>query len=104
MLVNYTEVAVKQLMPKAVEKIKIQGSNSCLCELCLEDIAASALNKLPPNYVSSRRGVILTEAQIKQLGGEQRILAAIMSASLTVSNNPRHGVDRDLGDLIRDRK
>lgn len=94
---------MKQLMSKAVEKIKEDDSSACLCEICLEDIAANALNKLPPSYVSSRQGVALTEVQIKQLGGEQRILAAIMSAALLVSQNPRHSIDRDLGDLINKR-
>lgn len=103
MLVNYTEIAVKHLMPKAMERIKAEYSSSCLCDICLEDITAIALNKLPPNYVSSRQGVALTEVQIKQLGGEQRILAAIMNAALMVSGNPRHGIDRDLGDLVKNK-
>ncbi len=103
MLVNYAEKAVNQLMANVVEKIREQDAGACLCEICLEDVAASALNQLPPLYASSEPGDLVTESQLNELGGEQKIMAAIMNAAQIITKNPRHGIDRDIEDLVRDK-
>jgi hypothetical protein len=50
-LKNYMEEIVLNLMEGVLDDI-----NMCKCELCVKDIAALALNDLPPKYIVSEKG------------------------------------------------
>lgn len=61
LLKNFTEIAVKELLPDVLEKYSKNYPGLCTCEKCLEDVMAIALNRLPPRYVSTDKGSILTQ-------------------------------------------
>ena len=63
----------------------------CKCEICVEDIKAYALNRLPAKYVSTVNGELFT--RITQELECQPIVdldVAIIKAIQHVSSNPRH--------------
>ncbi|MGQ9556896.1 MAG: late competence development ComFB family protein [Desulfurispora sp.] len=92
MLINCTELAVKELLPEVLEQYKRTYGQVCTCQRCQEDIMALALNYLPPHYVATEKGYILTNVHLQQLGGRTAVLAQLCHAAHRVMENPRHNV------------
>lgn len=90
MLKNYSEVAVQALLNEVVDNYQKKNLGICTCESCLEDIAAAALNRLPPRYAVTEKGKIYTSVAFEQIGGKAEVIAAIIHALAIVSKNPRH--------------
>lgn len=81
-LVNATEITVFEQLNKILDQRDI-----CKCERCKLDIAAVALNNLPPNYVVSTEGEV-----IKAISPQLRIdvQRQIEQAIARVSARPHH--------------
>lgn len=65
----------------------IQRFNACSCDRCRCDVAACALNRLPPKYV------IATPARLVQAEREiplNTVMDALIKAVIAVRANPRH--------------
>lgn len=90
MIINYPKVAVQTLLDEVLENYASQNPGTCKCERCRDDIMALALNNLPPKYVVTERGSIITHVVYEQAGGKAQVVAAITSAIQKVRNNPRH--------------
>lgn len=84
---NYMEDLVFQRLAEVLDNHR----NVCTCERCRYDIAAIALNFLPPRYVVTSQGE--TFARVKSL--EQQfnvdVVTAISHAIQLVSSQPHHG-------------
>ncbi len=85
-LKNCMEEVVQDKMDIVLE----QYPDCCRCGQCRADIAALALNQLPPRYVSTRRGDVLVRASEMTAEGEVMVVKAIAKAIETVSKNPHH--------------
>jgi competence protein ComFB len=64
--------------------------NSCTCEKCVMDIAAIALNDLPPKYIVSEKGELYSKINALKQQFEVDVIAAITKAAVLVKRNPRH--------------
>ncbi|MEG6585548.1 late competence development ComFB family protein [Dendrosporobacter sp. 1207_IL3150] len=88
-LKNYMEDLVFEQLDRVINS----HQGVCKCEKCKYDIAALALNYLPPRYVVSDRGETYT--RIKSL--EQQFLVDIMSSitlAITIVNGrPKHNAE-----------
>ena len=62
----------------------------CDCEHCRNDIVAYALNQLPPRYVVSHSGNLISKADSLRTQKMTDIQAAIIRGSQIVSQHPRH--------------
>ena len=82
---NYMEdsvlAAMKQILP---------GLKMCLCERCWCDIAALALNELPPKYIVTRKGQLYTKLNIFEQQFSVDITTAIIKSAEFVAQRPRH--------------
>lgn len=81
-LVNLVEQLVADRLDGAFDKF-----NCCRCDKCRRDVAALALNALPPQYVVAEPEEIpklLEEAPAKD------IPTALVKAILQIKNNPKH--------------
>ncbi|MFZ5633848.1 MAG: late competence development ComFB family protein [Bacillota bacterium] len=78
-LINATEITLFEQLNKIMEKRDI-----CKCERCKLDIAAIALNNLPPNYVVSTEGEVIKaiSPQLK-IDVQRQLEAAIAKVSAT---------------------
>lgn len=65
----------------------------CTCEKCRDDIAALALNKLKPRYVSSRMGDLFTRTELMDSKLRTAIVVNIAEAAEKVAVQPRHERD-----------
>ena len=90
MVYNYTENAVRRMLPEVLKDYRKTNPQMCACDLCREDIMALALNQLPPHYVVSEEGAIFTSVSFEQIGGKAQVVAAITRAAALVAKKPRH--------------
>jgi competence protein ComFB len=81
-LVNLVELMVTERLDDAFEKF-----SCCRCDKCRKDVAAIALNLLPPNYVVTEPEKV---PELMSQGASQAISAALVKAILQVRGNPRH--------------
>ncbi|HEX9060696.1 MAG TPA: late competence development ComFB family protein [Clostridia bacterium] len=82
---NYMEVIVFNLMNEVLPDI-----NVCTCEKCRLDIAAIALDDLPPKYIVTEKGELYTKIDTLQQQFEVDVISAITKAAVLVKRNPRH--------------
>lgn len=64
--------------------------NMCTCEQCRLDIAAIALNSLPPRYVVTSKGASYARADLLEMQKYVDIIGAITKAIKLVKEHPRH--------------
>lgn len=66
--------------------------NVCRCEQCRLDIAALALNKLPPRYVVTAKGASYAKADFLGIQKYVDVIGAVNRAIELVQKHPRHNI------------
>ena len=61
-----------------------------LCDQCRSDIAAHALNHLPPRYVATQSGGAISKADSLRIQHLTDVRTAIILAAQVVKEYPRH--------------
>lgn len=84
-LKNIMEVAVE----RALADVR-RHYDFCSCEQCHLDIAALALNKLPPRYVVTGRGDAYGRAELLATQNELDLFSVVLEAVKKVQASPRH--------------
>lgn len=84
-LKNYMEEVVFNLIDSVLDDIDM-----CKCELCIKDIAALALNSLPPKYIVSEKGELYSKVNSLRSQFEVDVISAITKAAVLVKKTPRH--------------
>ncbi len=82
---NYMEEIVYNQMKEVLNDI-----NMCTCEKCVMDIAAIALNTLPPKYIVTEKGELYSKVNALGQQFEVDVVAAITKAAVLVKRKPRH--------------
>ncbi|GAV23092.1 late competence development ComFB family protein [Carboxydothermus pertinax] len=82
---NYTEEVVDEILQEILPKQDI-----CTCERCLLDIKAIALNQLPPRYVVTDKGEVITRLNFTKVADRTEVLTAVLKAIEKVRKNPSH--------------
>ena len=85
-IVNVMEEMVRNKLNERLEK-----TDCCKCEKCVDDMMAIALNRLPSKYVSTPRGELFSRVGSSlEKQNSLDIEFAVVSAIEFVSNHPRH--------------
>ncbi len=82
---NYMEEIVFGQMKEVLNDI-----NVCTCDKCILDIAAIALNDLPPKYIVTEKGELYSKLNTLSQQFEVDVVAAITKAAVLVKRKPRH--------------
>ncbi len=82
---NYMEDVVEHMIDPVLEKV-----THCDCKKCKMDIAAMALNDLPPRYVVTEKGEVYLKVNELMQQFEVDVTAAIIKAAVMVDKNPKH--------------
>jgi competence protein ComFB len=82
---NYMEEVVFNQMKEVLTDI-----NMCTCEKCMLDVAAIALNDLPPKYLVTEKGELYSKINTLAQQFDVDVIAAITKAALLVKRRPRH--------------
>jgi competence protein ComFB len=82
---NYMEELVYGQLDDVLEDISM-----CKCNKCKMDVAAIALNDLPPKYIVTEMGEIYSKLNILSQQFEVNVVSAITKAAILVKRRPRH--------------
>lgn len=85
-LYNYMEETVLRYIDQVLEKY----NNICKCEKCILDMAAIALNNLPPEYTVTDKGKLFTKVKEMEAQHGVNIIREVTKAVEIVSKNPKH--------------
>lgn len=85
-LQNYMEL----LMWQRLDDVLDGHPGLCRCEKCRYDIAALAMNFLPPRYVVTDKGQIFTKIKALEQQFTIDIITAITHAATIVNRSPHH--------------
>lgn len=83
---NYIEKIVRQELDKLYQDDK----DLCRCDLCYRDIMTLTLNKLPPMYVSSDVGHIMTMYNLTKDQLHAKVVVELLRAIEQVKKSPKH--------------
>ncbi len=84
-LQNLMEGTVEQVVEEYMAK-----QNMCTCEQCRKDVAALALNNLPPRYIVTPKGASYSQADLLEIQKYVDVIGAINKAIKLVKDHPRH--------------
>lgn len=65
-----------------------EGTNYCKCDSCRMDVAAYALNRLPPQYVQSLKGKVLYQFESSQTQRDIEVTVAVSNGIEIVGKSP----------------
>ena len=85
-LINYMETLVWQHLPEQLAN----HADACNCKHCQYDIAALALNFLPPRYVVTDKGQTLSMVKSLDQQFYVDIIAGLTNAIILVKARPHH--------------
>lgn len=90
LVVDYVFENIMELVVKNQVEDMMERSNQCHCDKCKMDVMALVLNKIPPKYVATNKGALITRVQSYSRQGTADLTAAITAAMETVRNFPLH--------------
>lgn len=96
-LTNYMEEVVE----RNLDTIMAKFPSCCKCEECRRDIAALALNNLPPRYISSFKGDIFARVNEMEVQHLVEVIQQIAQAIKIVTAHPRHKVKSEAEDAAK---
>ena len=67
-----------------------QTTDYCKCDQCKIDIAAFALNRLPPRYVHSLAGELIHKFDASTIQMDAEITACVYNAIVRIGEDPNH--------------
>jgi len=87
---NYMEEIVLEMIGEILNDIKM-----CSCDRCKIDVAAKALNDLPPQYIVTRKGEVYSKINNLRAQFEVDVISAITKAAILVKRYPNHDQTRE---------
>lgn len=90
LVINYSEIAVQEIIGQLYDSYKKEGHSICGCLCCRNRVIALALNSLQPLYVTSEVEYALARAHFDKIPERARLIAAVMDSIREVSLNPVH--------------
>lgn len=84
---NVMEKIVEDELARLIETGSYKG---CTCLKCHADIMALALNQLPPKYVVSEKGKLISQIEATLPQNKADNIAAVVAACKLVQQAPRH--------------
>ena len=83
--------AVEEHVTEAYVSLRPHFPDFCGCDLCRADVIVYALNRLPPRYVATLEGAVVTEVNLDKQQGRATIEVAVMDGFKRVTRSPRCG-------------
>lgn len=83
--------AVEDHVVEAYQTLRPHFPEFCGCEMCRADVIVYALNRLPPRYVATLEGSVVTEVNLDKQQGRASIDVAVMDGFRRVAMSPRCG-------------
>ncbi|MDE6017033.1 MAG: late competence development ComFB family protein [Acetatifactor sp.] len=75
-----------------------ENTNYCKCDSCRMDVAAYALNRLPPQYVQSLKGKVLYQFASSQTQQDIEVTVAVSTGIEIVGKSPHRNANAVSGE------
>ncbi len=82
---NLMEDIVESRLDRMLDQL-----NCCTCNICRTDILCYTLNRLPPKYVATTQGELLSRIDSLSSSFDVSIISTITSAAEIIKKYPRH--------------
>lgn len=79
----------EEIVKKDIMKI-MKDLGACQCKTCFSNACALALNELHPQYVTTRKGELLSEITTTSAANHAEITVEVTKAVMKVMMNPHH--------------
>lgn len=76
-------------MTREYERLVPSFPGFCGCETCRDDVIVFALNRIPPHYVTQRRGAVLQHLKMQRDQELADISVALLEGFRRVQKSPR---------------
>lgn len=86
---------MEELVLRQLDHIIAGDPRVCACEKCRYDVAALALNFLPPRYVVTHKGETYTKVKALEQQFTIDIITAITHALKIVNSEPHHHIENE---------
>ncbi len=83
---------LEAMVAREYAELLLTMPTACGCKMCREDVMVYALNRLPPRYVATLEGEVLSEVRMEAEQGRADITVALLEAMRVVAASPRHPV------------
>lgn len=81
---------MEPVVERTAEEIFNKEKSQCVCSRCQMDIIALALNSLPPKYVVTELGDVVTNVDLASSQWRVDVMMAIYRSMEIVREQPRH--------------
>jgi len=81
---------MEEIVREEVDILLAEKEGICKCAKCKLDMMAWALNRLPPKYVVSDKGMIFTRLQGVETQFRADVTIELTKAIALISKNPQH--------------
>lgn len=81
---------MERIVASCVEEKFAQLQSGCTCDRCKLDVTALTLNSLPPKYVVTTMGDVVTEVDLHSNQWQADVMMAVLRAVDIVTKRPRH--------------
>lgn len=76
-------------MTREYERLRDSFPDFCGCDVCRDDVIVFALNRIPPHYVTQRRGAVLQHLKMQRDQEVADISVALVEGFRRVQKSPR---------------
>jgi hypothetical protein len=90
-VVNYTRIALEEVIDRLYADFKKTGKDFCSCAACRNKAMALALNTLQPFYVCSEAEYAVAKANYDSVSERARLIAVVMDSIREASSSSVHG-------------
>ncbi len=81
---------LEAMVAREYRELMLTMPHACHCAMCREDVLVYALNRLPPRYVATLEGEVLSEVRMEAEQGRADITVALLEGIRVVAASPRH--------------
>jgi competence protein ComFB len=82
---------VEDHVAESYQTLRSHFPDFCGCAVCHADVLVYAMNRLPPRYVATLEGTVVTEVNLEKNQGRASIEVAVMEGFKRVTRSPRCG-------------
>ena len=82
---------VEDRVAESYRTLRSHFPDFCGCPVCHGDVLVYAMNRLPPRYVATLEGTVVTEVNLEKDQGRASIEVAVMEGFKRVARSPRCG-------------
>jgi len=82
---------MEDVVKRVYAELLPSAPDPCGCDVCREDVMVFALNRLPPQYVVTLRGQVLSELEMNADQKRADVAIALMEGFHAVGASPRCG-------------